>query len=85
MSICLQAKAKTAKADLTDDLADSEDDGGVSDHADEAGPVIIDDDDDEDDGGSGASDAQDGASEGKFGTLVPQSPPLQHDLGGLLT
>ena len=80
VSIRQQAKAKAAKADLSDELADSEDDGGLSDHADEAGPVII--DDDEDEGGSGASDDQDGASEGKLGILVPQSPPLQSDLGG---
>jgi len=78
MSTCLQAKAKTARADLSDELADSEDDGGLSDHADEAGPIIIDDDDD-DDGGSGATDDQDGASEGKSGILMPQNPPLQCD------
>lgn len=80
MYICQQAKAKTAKADISDELADSEDDGGLSDHAGEAGPIII--DDEEDGGGSGASDDRDGASEGKFGIIVPQSPPLQSDLGG---
>ena len=67
VSIRLQAKAKTARADSSDELADSEDDGGLSDHADKAGPIII--DDDEDDGGSGATDDQDGASEGKSGIL----------------
>ncbi len=46
--MCLQAKAKTHKADSADELADTEDDSGRSDEQEEAAILIVDDDEEED-------------------------------------